>query len=128
MSKIKKDKDREYRIDMEVVVDAYDSEERAMGWYYYNSDATTHPVAQKAANDWGLYDMHGNVREWCQDWYDIFLPASVTDPTGPVVGTLRVERGGGCRDRAEMCRSATRGNDPPYYKRIVLGFRLVREP
>jgi len=66
-----------------------------MGWYDSNSGSTTHAVAQKQANAWGLFDMHGNVYEWCNDWYDTYPDISVTDPGGPSSGSNRVLRGGG---------------------------------
>lgn len=72
-----------------------------------------HPVGLKKANRWGLFDMHGNVREWCHDYYDEYPPASVTDPTGPGIGETRVFRGGCFYSEAENCRASTRraGNE-----------------
>jgi len=99
----------------------------AMGWYCGNSwdDKTTHPVAQKQANAWGLYDMHGNVGEWCQDWYDSYPSGPVNDPEGPLSGTSRVNRGDGWTDFARSCRSASRHIYPPENSYYALGFRLV---
>ena len=99
-----------------------------MGWYGGNSGDTTHPVAQKAPNAWGLFDMLGNVREWCEDWYDIYPPEDVTDPTGSSTGSSRVSRGGSWNDSAQYCRVANRGGNNPGNTGYNLGFRLVRIP
>ncbi len=103
----------------------------AIAWYGSNSDISTHPVGQKTANAWGLYDMHGNVWEWCSDWYDSEYYAdclpSVTDPQGPVSGSFRVKRGGGWHHIGRCCRSAYRGNNRIDSREEDLGFRLVRE-
>ena len=102
----------------------------AMGWYNQNSGGRTHEVGQKEPNAWGLYDMHGNVWEWCLDWYATDYPGgSVTNPTGPDSGSSRVLRGGGWNRRARYCRSAYRSNSDPAYRYDRCGVRLalVRE-
>jgi formylglycine-generating enzyme required for sulfatase activity len=108
----------------------YDSNLNVIGWYCGNSGYKTHPVAQKSPNAWGLYDMHGNVWEWCQDWYNssYYLGGAMTDPAGPSSGSGRVLRGGGCGDSAEYCRSAYRGSYDFDNHSSNLGFRLLRQP
>ena len=94
------------------------------GWYYGNSDGGTHAVAEKNPNPWGLLDMHGNVREWCADWYDATL-AGGDDPVGPSAGSRRVSRGADCTF-ASYCRSAYRYRPcVPWYRGRSHGFRVV---
>jgi formylglycine-generating enzyme required for sulfatase activity len=97
----------------------------ALGWYWKNSGSRTHPVGQKQPNSWGLYDMHGNVWEWCLDWKDDYPGGSVTDPTGPSSGSHRVRRGGSLIALARYCRSAVRESSNPDHRSGGLGFRLA---
>jgi formylglycine-generating enzyme required for sulfatase activity len=99
-----------------------------IGWYCGNCDRRLHPVGQKAPNAWGFYDMHGNVAEWCQDWYSAYPELAQTDPTGAISGPGRVVRGGSWFSSAKNCRSAARYYWPPQSRDQlqVLGFRLVK--
>ena len=109
----------------------YDPNLDAIGWYAYNSGSETHPVAQKTPNAWGLYDMSGNVWEWCQDWYSnsYYESSPSTDPTGPSSGSYhRVVRGGSCISYTQYCRSAYRAGRKPNDWTSYLGFRLVLSP
>jgi formylglycine-generating enzyme required for sulfatase activity len=94
-------------------------------WYYANSGGTTHPVGQKRPNPWGLYDMSGNVWEWCWDWFGTYLGGSLSDPTGPGSGSDRVLRGGGWLVVEQGCRSAFRVRNSPGLRNSYTGFRAV---
>jgi formylglycine-generating enzyme required for sulfatase activity len=95
-------------------------------WYKINSEDRTHPVGQKKPNAWGLYDMHGNVLEWCQDWWRDYPSGSVTNPSGNLSGWNRVLRGGCWYKGAEFCRSAVRIGGSPGKFDYDRGFRLAR--
>jgi formylglycine-generating enzyme required for sulfatase activity len=92
-------------------------------WFGENSGRQTHPVGEKKANAWGLYDMHGNVWEWCSDWYGVYPKGSVSDPSGPSEGSCRVVRGGFWFGVAAGCRSADRSRFDPSV--LSLGFRVA---
>jgi formylglycine-generating enzyme required for sulfatase activity len=98
-----------------------------VAWYGENGNSQTHPIGEKKPNAWGLHDMHGNVWEWCSDWYGKSLPGGI-DPKGPDSGSSRVVRGGSWLDFAFNCRVALRGNgvDPPSYAYGSFGFRVAR--
>ena len=97
------------------------------GWYSHNSNGRTQPVGQKPANAWGLYDMHGNVREWCWDWHGNYRSSRQTDPAGPTSGTFRVSRGGSWNSGGQYLRSAYRSFADPSVSGSFLGFRVVRD-
>jgi formylglycine-generating enzyme required for sulfatase activity len=96
-------------------------------WYSANSGGQTQPVGEKKPNAWGLHDMHGNVWEWCQDWWDDYSAGPATDPQGASSGFLgaRVFRGGCWRGGADFAASAHRGGRGSDYRAGILGFRLV---
>jgi formylglycine-generating enzyme required for sulfatase activity len=98
-----------------------------IGWYWCNFNFSTHFVGWKKPNAWGLYDMLGNVWEWCQDWYDrdYYNYSPRNDPQGPSSGSERVIRGGSGYSDAIYARSAMRNYDPPDGRSKYLGFRLV---
>ncbi len=105
-----------------------DSEFEHYGWYYENSGNKPHQVGSKQPNAWGLYDMHGSVFEWCQDWYGDYPSGSVTDPSGATSGSDRVLRGGCFYLTAEFCRSADRYGITPSGRYVWYGFRVSLSP
>lgn len=94
------------------------------GWYEKNSCNRLHPIAQKKANELGLYDMSGNVWEWCSDFMDMYSTEAETNPTGPLEGEKRIFRGGGYGYDEMGERTTNRGYNVPEYSNINLGLRL----
>jgi len=97
-----------------------------IAWYIDNSEHMTHQVATKVTNAAGLYDMNGNVSEWCQDYFNFYNCGMQSDPAGPELGALRLTRGGSWADKANDCRSAARKATLPTSKISIVGFRIVR--
>ncbi len=99
-----------------------------LGWYDDNSHGETKTVGLKWPNELGLYDMSGNVWEWCWDWHGSYPDDPQADPLGPLKGTYRVLRGGGWYSGAQLCRSSYRSRCDPDYRDFNIGFRLVLVP
>ena len=96
-----------------------------MAWYKGNSNSQTHDVKTKSPNELGIYDMSGNVLEWCEDWFGYYSSSSQTNPKGPSSGSYRVLRGGSWKNGARYCRVSNRSNRNPGYGHLYSGFRLA---
>ena len=106
--------------------DIYGENLDEIAWYDKNSDKTTHEVGKKKPNAWGLYDMLGNVWEWCSDWYGEYTKGQDKDPVGPRTGSSRVIRGDCCSDGAvRSYRSTNRDKSPSDYRSCGIGFRIA---
>jgi formylglycine-generating enzyme required for sulfatase activity len=96
-----------------------------VAWYDLNSEDSTQPVGTKKPNELGIYDMSGNVYEWCSDWYDDYTASDKTNPAGSAAGTHRVDRGAGFGAPADKCRVSFRGRGIQDRRYMFMGFRLV---
>lgn len=107
---------------------------KEIAWYRGNSEQMTRPVRQKEPNPWGLYDMLGNVYEWCDDWYSALDVSSglhvdhCEDPRGPPSGVYRVLRGGSWYSLSRGVRAALRDANTPDFRDECIGFRIARGP
>lgn len=96
-----------------------------VAWYDENSGKRTHQVGTKKANELGIYDMSGNVMEWCQDWFGFYVGSLRKDPSGPYTGTFRINRGGCWYSYPWYCRSSSRNKQSPDDSYFNLGLRLA---
>ena len=108
------------------LISGKDPQLEAVGWFNLNSDKTTHPTREKQPNAWGLYDIHGNVWEWCWDLYGRYGENMEVDPLGLEQGSQRVVRGGAWKYPAHKCRAAVRFHYSQNYRNAHVGFRPVR--